>query len=133
MHENVRILRCFPLSQAGRLWSVRSQKGEEIGVVASPADLPDAQRAILEEELQRRYMVPEIRRILELRERFDTLDWVVETDRGAHRFTTRQLRENISQPSASRYLITDVEGRRFDIPELGRLPLASQALFLRML
>ena len=65
-----------------------------------------------------------------VKERFGTVDWRVETDRGVRAFTTRNLRENLGQPSPNRYLLTDVDGNRYDVHDLTVLDSASQA-FLR--
>lgn len=132
-HENVFVLRLFPLSHPDRYWSIRDEDDKELGVICDPALFEPEQRELLEESLKRRYLLSAINRILEIRERFETLDWLAETERGLHWFTTRQLRDNILQPSANRYIITDVEGNRFDIPDVSRLPPASQALLFRHL
>lgn len=72
-----------------------------------------------------------IRRGLSLRERFGTVDWEVETDRGIRTFTMRAVREHLYQSSPGRYLLSDVEGNRYDIRDLAALDPASQAWVLR--
>ncbi len=129
--DKVTVVRSFPLSHPDCFWSVRNEKNEELGVIADPLLLAPDQLALLQTEMQRRYMLPVIRLILAVRERFDTLDFFVETDRGTCRFTTRQLRDNLLRPTPGRYIVTDVEGNRFDIPDIAQLPLASQAMLLR--
>jgi hypothetical protein len=89
-----------------------------------------ASRVIVEEELRRRYVLPVVRRVIQMRERFEILECRVETDRGSCQFSIRNLRENVLRPQPNRYILTDVDGNRFDIPDLLRLPLASQAQFL---
>jgi hypothetical protein len=78
-------------------------------------------------------MVAVIRRIRRIKERFGTLDWEVDTDRGAWSFTTRNLRENTSKPSPGRYIISDVDGNRYDLPNLADLDAASQTMIMRFL
>ena len=61
------------------------------------------------------------------------VDGNVETDRGACQFTTQNLRDNIVRPAPNRYLLTDVDGNRFDIPDFAALPLSSQNSLLAYL
>ena len=127
---NVSVYRAFPLSAPDRHLSIRNEKNEELGLLADPALLDSASRAIVEEELRRRYVLPVVRRVIQMRERFEILECRVETDRGNCRFSIRNLRENVLRPQPNRYILTDVDGNRFDIPDLRQLSLASQAQLL---
>ena len=126
----VAVIRAFPLSARDRFLSVRSG-GEEVGVIASPAELSADDRKLIEEDLQRRYLVPAVKRIVSAKERFGTVDWTMETDRGTCRFTTRNLRENVQQPAPGRIILNDVDGNRYDIRNVDDLSLDSQKLLFR--
>ena len=128
--RQVTVLRAFPLSDPDRYLSLRNEKNEELGLIADPSGLDPDSRAIVAAELQRRYVTPVIRRILSLRERFEIIECRVETDRGICQFSARNLRESVLRPSPGRYILTDVDGNRFDLPNLHALPAASQALLL---
>lgn len=132
-HLFVSVLRLFPLSEPGRYLSLRDGANKEIGVVVEPDAVEVDGRRLLLDALERRYLVPVIRRVKSVRERFGTLDWEVETDRGARAFTTRNLRENTVTPSPGRYLLSDVDGNRYDVPDLDALDGASQAILSRYL
>jgi Domain of unknown function (DUF1854) len=129
----VAVFRTFPLSQPQRFLSVRDGAKKEIGLLAHPEELNADSRQLLAEELGRRYLVPAIRRVMAVTERFGTVEWKVETDRGPCTFTTRNPRENVWQPSPGRYLLTDVDGNRYNIRDLAALDAASQALLRRYL
>jgi hypothetical protein len=129
----VSVVRVFPLSRPQRHLSLRDGKNKEIGILVDAGDLDAEGRQLVEEELGRRYLVPVIRRVLRVRERFGTVDWEVETDRGVCTFTMRSIRENVYQPSPGRYLLTDVESNRYDVPDLSALDPASQSWLLRYL
>jgi hypothetical protein len=129
----VSMVRIFPLSEPGRYISIRSGDNKEAGVLVDPSELPAEARALVAEALERRYLVAIIRRIARIKERFGTLEWDVETDRGPVQFTTRNLRENSTRPSPGRYLISDVDGNRYDLPDLAALDLASQTLIMKYL
>ncbi|MCI0665156.1 MAG: DUF1854 domain-containing protein, partial [Acidobacteria bacterium] len=124
-------LRAFPLSEPHRFLSVRGSENKEIGLIVNPADLDGANRQLVDEELERRYLVPTVTRIVSAKERFGTVDWTMETNRGLCRFTTRNLRENVQRPSPDRIILNDVDGNRYDIRNLDDLSIASQELLFR--
>jgi hypothetical protein len=129
----VAVMRAFPLSHPQQHLSVRDGENKEIGLLVDPAALDRDNRSLLAEELERRYVVPVIRRIRGIKERFGTVDWEVETDRGVRTFTTRNMREKVVQPSPGRYLLTDVDENRYDVRDFGALDPASQSWLLRHL
>jgi hypothetical protein len=129
----VAVMRAFPLSQPHQYLCVRDGADKDVGLIVDPTALDDESRRLVAEELERRYVVPVIRRVIGVKERFGTIEWEVETDRGVGRFTTRNTRESVVNPSPGRYLLTDVESNRYDIPDLAALDAASQAALLRHL
>ena len=129
----VSVLRAFPLSEPNRFLSVRDSANKEIGLIANPADLGAENRKLVEEELERRYLVPAVTRVIAAKERFGTVDWTIETDRGLCRVTTRNLRENVQRPAPGRIILNDVDGNRYDIRNVGELSRESQELLFRHL
>jgi hypothetical protein len=132
-YEKVTVRRAFPLSVPTRYHSVRDADNKEIGLLCEIDGLDAESRRLLDLELARRYMVAIIRRIVKVKERFGTVDWDVETDRGVCRFTTRDLRSNVIRAGPSHYLLTDVENNRFEVPDLNALDRNSQSLLIRHL
>jgi hypothetical protein len=129
----VSVVRIFPLSGPQRYLSVRDGANKEVGIIVEPNELDAENRRLVAEELERRYLVPVVRRIIAVKERFGTVEWEVETDRGIGKFTMRNVRENVLQPSPDRYLFSDVEGNRYDVRDLTALDAASQAFVQRYL
>ena len=129
----VSILRCFPLSNPSRYLSVRDGAGKEIGIIADPEKLDPDNRALVEEEIARRYLLPVILTIHAAKERFGSVDWKVATDRGDRSFSTANLRESVVTPARGRYILTDVDGNRYDVPCVGRLDPSSRSTLLRNL
>jgi Domain of unknown function (DUF1854) len=127
----VNILRAFPLSEPHHFLSVRDSENKEIGLILNPAELDVENRRLVDAELERRYLVPTVTRIVAAKERFGTVDWTMETNRGLCQFTTRNLRENIQRPTPGRIILNDVDGNRYDIRNLDDLSLASQELLFR--
>ena len=130
---DLKVVRVFPISDPERYLSLRDAKGNEIGIIADPARLEPPVRALVGEAVNRRYLMPVIARIVAARERFGIVEWVVETDRGRKTFMTRNLREEVMTPSSRRYLLKDVDGNRYDIPDFSRLDGNSQGLLMQHL
>src|SRR6185369_4507707 len=102
--HNVNIKRLFPLTQPDRYCSVRDDNGKEIGVISRISALDTDSQRVISEALDRTYLMPVVMRIEVVKERFGTVEWAVETTRGPRKFTMRNLRENIVQPSPGRYV-----------------------------
>jgi hypothetical protein len=127
---DARIVRIFPISDPDRQLSLRDAKGNEIGILSDPARLPTAARRLVEEAVDRRYFLPVITRIVSARDRFGTTRWKIETDHGPKSFITRNLREEVLAPVPGRYLLKDIDGNRYDVPDVSCLDAASQGLLL---
>jgi len=119
--RDVTPVRLFPLTEPERWISLIGKDGREIGVLVETKGLVKDDLAGLREELHRRYLVPQIQRILSCRRRRDTVEWKVETNRGQLTFRTRHFREQVKEPSPSRLTLIDIEGNRFDIPSIEAL------------
>lgn len=129
----VGVLRGFPLSDRNHFFSIRDSENNEIGLIVNPTELSAEDQKLIEDDLERRYFVPSLKRIVSAKERFGTVDWTVETDRGLCRFTTQNLRENVQRPAAGRIILNDVDGNRYDIRNVDELNRESQELLFRHL
>lgn len=129
----VSIIRAFPLTLPDRYYSVRDGGNKEVGLIVNPAELDPENRGLVEADIERRYLLARVNRVLSVKERFGTVDWEVETPRGIIRFTTRDLRENVISPAPGRFLFQDVDGNRFEIADLNALDAQSQTWLLRHL
>jgi hypothetical protein len=117
---NVNVVRAFPISAPGGHLCVLDGEGGEVGLLESVERLDAESRRLVTSELQRRYVIPRVLRVLSVTERFGTVEWEVETDRGQRAFSTRNLRDNTRQLSGSRTLVIDVDDNRY---EMGRAEL----------
>lgn len=123
----VSLSRLFPLSEPEQWISVANSEGKEVGVLLDLHGLSRENYAIVQEALRRRYLVPQIIRITACRDRFDLTEWDLETDRGSITILLRHPQENIKQTLPGRFSLTDVEGNRYDIPDLDGLDRESRA------
>ena len=122
--------RAFPLSDPDHYIGLLDGAGKDVGVVVDPGQLDPESRAVLQEELERRYFLPVVRKVLSVTEEFGTIYWTFDTDRGVKEAVVRNLRDNLQEVAANRVLLTDVEGNRYDIPDFSALdPLSADIVF----
>jgi hypothetical protein len=125
--------RAFPLSDPHRYFGFLDGDGRDIGLLVDPARLDGDSRRLLEEELYLRYFVPTVQRIESVKEEFGSVYWTAETDRGRAEIIVRNLRDNLQQLSASRVIVTDVDGNRFEFRDVDQLDAESQEIITRSL
>ena len=122
-YPRVAVHRCFPFSDPSRYISIREpdNDGREIGLILDLKDLSEETQSILEEQMALRYFTPHILQIRDLKEEYGYSYWEVVTDKGACRFTVRMGAGSVYPIGPNRYLVNDLDGNRFEIPDLYRL------------
>ena len=122
-YPRIAVHRCFPFSDPGHYISIREPEGDgkEIGLIEDMAALPGELRDMLEEQMALRYFAPVIRQIREIKEEYGYSYWDVVTDKGPCRFTVRMGSGSVYAIGPDRYLVNDLDGNRFEIPNLYRL------------
>lgn len=111
----VKAKRCFPFSFPTDYISLRDGNDEEIGIIADLAGLGKDYRRWVEEDLNIRYFTPRVSLIRSIRYRPGGVEWQLETDRGSKRVITKGVHDTMSEVERGRYIITDVEGNRYEI------------------
>ena len=129
---DVRVVRAFPLSETEGMVAFLDAKGREIGTIPAPDTLPKPERTLVTQELETRYVIHVIERVLSLWGEGEILYWHVATPRGRRDFVIRANRESFVQLDAERVLLIDVDGNRFMIPDVARLDRASRLLLEKM-
>lgn len=115
----VRAVRAFPLSELSEFIGLLDAiSGKEIGMLRNLRDVEPAARQLIQHEIDKRYFIPKVLRITETKKEFGTIYWDVVTDRGDRKFVMRGLRDSVHEIEPGRYLINDVEGNRFEVPQL---------------
>lgn len=117
-----------PVSRPGRFLFLLDGKGEEIVMLTGLEELDHISRRSVEQELRRRYLTATVTAILSARQEFGATYWEVDTDRGRREFVTQSLQENAQWFSDTHLLVLDVDGNRFEIPDIQMLDLRSRAL-----
>lgn len=117
-YDRVSVNKAFPFSLGDEYLSVRDAEGKEIGIVRNLAEFPEHVQKLIKEELEWVYYAPKIIKIFSVKEEFGYSYWDVETDRGLKRFTVRGTSESVIQVTETRILIIDMDGNRFEIPDI---------------
>lgn len=113
-------MRSFPISMREQYISIRDAEGNELGMIRDPNKLDKESRKLLEEELRKRYITPEIRQIKSISDKFGIVEWEVVTDRGAKKFLTRSLHDSLKETDTG-FIVTDMENNRYEIRDNSRL------------
>jgi len=129
--ERVVPVRAFPITEPDEFISIKEPdsrdkgKGAEIGIIRRMTDFDEATRAILTEELDRRYFAPIIKKITSVKEKFGYSYWEVETTAGHVSFVMTNVSNNIRTLEDGRVFVHDIDGNCFQIPDPARLDKAS--------
>lgn len=129
----VRAVRAFPLSEMDEfIGFLDSINGREIGMLLNLRDLDSTARQMVQQEIDKRYFVPKIHKIVQAKKEFGAVYWEIDTDRGRRHFILRGIRDSIHEIEPGRFLINDVDGNRFEVPNIADLDTRSQALWERV-
>jgi hypothetical protein len=116
----------FPYSDPDRFVSIQHEGGQ-IGILRDVAELSGASQEVLREALARRYHIPEVVRILEVRDGKSAAVWTVQTEHGTRTLMVRD-RHNFRRVKGGDTIIIDVDGNRFRLRGDRRLDPESQKL-----
>ena len=125
--------RAFPVSDPDRYIGFLDGEGKDIGIVADPSRMDAESRAILVEEMELRYFVPAVQKVLSVKEEFGSVYWDVETSRGRKEIVVRNLKDSTLELPGGRVIITDVDGNRFEFPDIAKLDANSFGIVMRNL
>jgi hypothetical protein len=124
--DNVRPRRSFPLSHKADYVSFLNEKDREVVLLQEPHELDAASRAALADALALVYYVARITRVDSIKETMGVTLWEVMTDRGYASFEVVD-RRHIRKLPGGRLIVVDVDGNRFEVPNLDELDERSQA------
>jgi hypothetical protein len=117
-----------PLTHPGRYLALLDGKGNEIVTFSDPrAELEPESYEALMAEVKKRYLTSIVRRIDRAKVEFGATYWHVDTERGERDFVTQSLQENAQWLSDRHLLLIDVDGNRFEIPDVDALDPISRA------
>ncbi|MBM3496223.1 MAG: DUF1854 domain-containing protein [Armatimonadetes bacterium] len=127
-YPTVRATWAAPMSRPNRYLCLLDGKGSEIAMIEDPDSLPRLSREAVRRELRNRYLTASVQCVIECKQEFGTTYWCVETDRGVREFVTQSLQENAQWLSDTHLVLVDVDGNRFDVPDVTALDARSRKL-----
>ena len=118
---SVKVVSSAPLSHPEAYISLICDKGEEICMISSLQDLNEVTAEIIQKELRKHYLTAIIHKIYSVRSEFGVSYWDVHTNRGRREFVVEENSNQFIWMNEGRLLITDVDGNRFEIPDIRQL------------
>jgi hypothetical protein len=116
-----------PISRPKAYLALLDGKGEEIAMLSDPGALPADSWAAVQRELRQRNLTALVTAVAHARQEFGATYRTVETDRGGREFVTQNLQENALWFSDTHLVLLDVDGNRFEIPDVSALDARSRA------
>lgn len=116
--------RAFPFTDPDKYISIRDGIGndsKEIGIIKDLNQMPKETVELLKRQLDIRYFMPVIKKINDIKEEYGYSYWNVLTDRGECRFTVPLGTGNVIRLSENRLIVADIDGNRFEVPDISAL------------
>ena len=123
--ERIFLSRAFPFDMPYEYISVLDKDKKEIAFIRSLEDFAEPERSRLLHELEAKYYTPVIKRIISVKERYGFSFWKTECEFGEKSFTLQDtFRSIVKSPSNDgglRIYILDIDGNRYEIPDVEAL------------
>lgn len=119
-YDRVGVYLTFPLTNPEEFISIREtdEKAKEIGVIQNLKDMKKEEQEMIREQVRLRYFMPVIRKVMDVKDEYGYAYWHVLTDFGVCRFTTHMGGDAVINIGGARYQITDIDGNRYELPDL---------------
>jgi len=119
--------RLFPVSSANKYITLLDEEGDEAAIIRDLSDISDEAKATIKYSLDDYYLVPKIIRIISTAEKYGTLRWTVETDRGIKSFDIRNRNHDIKVFKDGKVRVRDSDDNRYTIDNYHELDPHSRA------
>ena len=122
----ISVLRMFPFQYEDEYIVLRKEnysrydKENEIGILRKLSVLESGQAAIIKKELEKRYFIPTVTEVYDVKEEFGHTMWNVNTTAGKREFTVTDMGTNVRK-IRERIMLTDVYGNRYYIADINKL------------
>ena len=132
--EELEPRRLFPVTNKESYITLLDKDEKEVALVRDLLTLDPDSAAALRDCFAEYYRIPEITRLLESSDKFGSLTWRVETDRGTVTFRIRNRHSDIkSFHGTNRILIRDTNDNRYEIADYTTLDAPSRHLLFSYL
>ena len=119
--------RLFPVSSLDTYITLLNEEGVERALIRKLSDLDADSRRTVNASLEDYYLVPKIIRIINTEEKYGTLRWTVETERGQKKFDIRNRNHDIKVYKDGRVRVRDSDDNRYVIDDYRTLDAHSKA------
>ena len=122
-YGHVNVIRTFPFSSPSEFLSIRKidGKNEEIGIIENLNVFDDNTVKLIEKQLEIRYFMPKILKILNIKEEFGHTYWNVLTDKGECKFSSSSGSSGSVIHLDDRVIIKDSSENRYEIEDINKL------------
>ena len=129
VHEDLEPRRLFPFTNPNMYITLLSKEEREVGFVRDLSELDESSVKALMDCFAEYYLIPKITRVLLCEEKFGSIKWEVETDRGPVKFRIRSRHSDIKKMHGSnRIIVRDTNDNRYEIPDLRELDKRSRSM-----
>ncbi len=134
VYDNLEPRRLFPITNENMFITLLDSDERELGFVRDFEELDEDSRDALRQSFAEYYMIPKIVRMIKTEEKFGTLKWTVETDRGEVTFRIRSRHSDIKRlRGTDRVIVRDSNDNRYEIPDVTTLDRHSKRLLFEFL
>jgi hypothetical protein len=132
MHEGVIPVRAYPVQAPQEFVALMSTEGKEVLWIERLAEVPEDIRALVNEEIASREVMPVIQQLTKVSTYSTPSTWEVVTDRGPTKFILKG-EEDIRRLNGGTLIITDSHGLRFYVADMQQLDKHSRRILDRFL
>ena len=119
--------RLFPVSRSEVYITLLNEEGAEVALIKALTDLSPDSAKVIRESLDDYYLVPHITKIISTEEKYGTLRWCVETDRGIKNFDLRNRNHDVKVFKDGKVRVRDSDDNRYVIDDYNKLDAHSKA------
>ncbi len=119
--ERVFLHRIFPFELRESFISVMDKDQAELGIIKDLSVFQGRTNEILRAELERKYFIIKITKILSVKEQYGFSHWEAESGEGKISFTVQDTYRSITRLSDDRIYISDADGNRYEIESVKAL------------
>lgn len=120
-YDRIFLHRAFPFDFPYSYISVLDMDSKELGLIQEVDAFDSETAAMLRAELERKYYTPVIKQILSVKDKFGYSYWKVISDEGELSFTMQDTFRNLLKVGGTRIFVNDIDGNRYEIPDIEKL------------
>lgn len=120
-YDRIFLHRAFPFDFPYAYISVLDSDSAEIGLIENVDMLGEENAKLIRAELDRKYYTPVIKQIISTKDKFGYSYWKILTDEGEREITLRDIFQSLLKVGSGRVFVNDIDGNRYEIPDIEKL------------